>query len=309
MLTRRNLALVAMGTIAAGRGGIAGAQPVPPLGQRTGSTFAGVTLGCNSYSFATLPIDEAIEGMRLAGFRAAELHPRQIEPNFSGLRLPRRDAQNPGQREMARYARDAIRQWRLTVPLQIYAAVAVKFRDAGIALQAYNQAYQDDFTDAEIDRTFEMTKALGVDLISAVASNAMFRRLDGFAQRHQVRVGMHNEVNIPDMAAFETVREGLSDYTGFTLDIGHFAATGGDPVAMMKKHRGRIFNMHIKDRVKNLGPTVVFGHGDTPVVQVLRWLRDNDFHPPANIEQEAPGWDRLALARQALEYCRTALLT
>ena len=41
--------------------------------------------------------------------------------------------------------------------------------------------------------------------------------------------------------------------------------------------------------------------------EVLRWIRDTRFAAPVNIEQEAPGWDRVAIARQALQYCRKAL--
>ena len=34
---------------------------------------------------------------------------------------------------------------------------------------------------------------------------------------------------------------------------------------------------------------------------------DTGFAAPVNIEQEAPGWDREAIARQALDYCRKVL--
>jgi hypothetical protein len=36
-------------------------------------------------------------------------------------------------------------------------------------------------------------------------------------------------------------------------------------------------------------------------------VRDTGFKAPINIEQEAPGWDREAIARQALDYCRKVL--
>jgi sugar phosphate isomerase/epimerase len=307
MITRRTLALNALGAGLAAAGPALAQAPVPR--RMPPSTFAGVTIGANSNTFASMSIDDAIAGMIDAGISSAELHPRQVQPQLTGLRLPPEGHRTSAQDELARWGRESMRNWRLNVPLETYAGIGRRYSESGITLRAHNQNYTDDFADDEIDRTFEMTKALGIDLISAVASNAMFRRLDVFARRHKVRVGMHNEVNIPDIAGFEAAAVGLSDYTGFTLDIGHFSATGSDPIAMMKKHGDRIFNMHIKDRVKNLGPTVRFGQGDTPIVQVLRYMRDNKFNPPANIEQEAPGADRLALARQALDYCRAALLS
>ena len=41
-----------------------------------------------------------------------------------------------------------------------FKAVRRKFDDAGIELYAYNYSMRDDFTDDEIDRGFQMTRAL-----------------------------------------------------------------------------------------------------------------------------------------------------
>ena len=99
----------------------------------------------------------------------------------------------------------------------------------------------------------------------------------------------------------------MSDHIGFNLDIGHFTSTGGDSLAMLKKHGSRIWDIHLKDQKRNLGPVVAFGQGDSPIAATLKWVRDTGFKAPINIEQEAPGWDREAVARQALEYCRKVL--
>lgn len=310
MITRRSFSAMMLGAgLASGAAPVASqAQtrtPRPATSPR--STFGGLTIGCNSDTFALMPADDAIRGMAACGYTTAELHPRQIEPNFGAPRIAAGAMPTADEQKLIAYAREAIRQWRLTVPLEAYAVTARKFANAGIRLQAFNMNYRDDFTDAELDRSFDMAKALGVDLISAVGSVAVFRRLDPMARGHKIRIGMHNEVNIPDIAGFEAASDGLSDYSGYTLDIGHFTATGGDSLGMLKKHGGRIFNMHIKDRRKNMGPTVPFGEGDTPIIEILRWMRDNRFSAPANVEQEAPGWDRLALAQHSLDYCRKAL--
>ena len=59
-------------------------------------------------------------------------------------------------------SRDDLRKWRLTVPLDEIRAVRKKFDDAGINLCAFNLSFNDSFTDEEIDRGFDMAKALGV---------------------------------------------------------------------------------------------------------------------------------------------------
>ena len=307
MLTRRGVAAVSVGAVALSvlR---AWAQSLSPEQGRGAATIAGVKIGCSTYTFSPASLDLAIQGVAEVGFTASELHPRQIEPSFmmSGPVFP----SGPGKPDHSaerNFARASLRQWRLDVPMEHFTAAGQRFRDAGIRLVAYNVNYGEDFSDAEIDRTFEMTKALGADLITAVGPVKTLRRLDPFAKTHGLRVAFHNEEEIPNIAAFEAAVEGMSDHVGFNLDIGHFTSTGGDSMAMLNKHGGRIWDIHLKDQKKNLGPVVAFGQGDSPIAEVLHWVRDTRFAAPVTIEQEAPGWDREAVARQALDYCRKVL--
>jgi len=156
-----------------------------------------------------------------------------------------------------------------------------------------------------------MTEALGCNLITAVGSNALFHRLDPFAQKHKIRAGLHNEGNIRTVADFENVSKGLSDYIAFTLDIGHFVANGGDPIAMLQKHHDRIVNVHIKDRKKDNGPNMPFGEGDTPIREVLKLMRDRKYGIPAHIEWElaAERNERIAAVRRCFDYCKQILET
>jgi sugar phosphate isomerase/epimerase len=271
------------------------------------ATISGVKIGCSSYTFSPAHVEQAIQGIAEAGFTSSELHPSQIEPAFlmrpvfpTGPGKPDRSAEQS-------FARESLRRWRLGVPLEHYARAGQRFGEAGITLAAYNVNYGDDFTDAEIDRSFEMTKALGTDLITAVGPVKTLRRLDSFARTHKIRVAFHNEEEIPNVRAFEEAVEGMSSQVGFNLDIGHFTSTGGDSLAMLKTHGGRVWDVHLKDQKKNLGPVVAFGAGDSPIAEVLRWIRDTRFAAPINVEQEAPGWDREAIAKQALDYCRKVL--
>ena len=140
-----------------------------------------------------------------------------------------------------------------------------KFRDAGIFLYAYNFNFQSDVTDGEIERAFEMTRALGAEAMTAVGSNEVFRRLDPFAKKFQMRVGLHNERGIRTPHAFDTVRRGLSDYIAITWT----SATGWQVAPIRSifspKNHHDIINLHIKDRKRDFGPDMPFGQGDTPI--------------------------------------------
>jgi sugar phosphate isomerase/epimerase len=105
-------------------------------------------------------------------------------------------------------------------------------------------------------------------------------------------------------------------YNGMNIDIGHWVAGNfGSPIEFMKKHHARITHIHVKDRKKDEagggGQNVPFGQGDTPVVEVLRLIRDNKWPIQATIEFEYPvpsGSDRMAEITKALQFCKDALL-
>ena len=86
-----------------------------------------------------------------------------MRPGRSGtLAGPRGTAEPTG-----RPRREALRKWRLETPLDHFAKVRHQWNDAGIELYAYNLSFNNSFTDAEIDRGFEMAKAMGVKVITA----------------------------------------------------------------------------------------------------------------------------------------------
>jgi sugar phosphate isomerase/epimerase len=210
-------------------------------------------------------------------------------------------------------AREALRKWRLSTPLDDFKKVRAKFDRAGIELYAYNLSFRDDFTDEEMDRGFQMAKALGVRNVTASSTVSAAKRIDTFARKHRIRVGMHNHSNVRDPNEYATPEsfakalEGASKYLGINLDIGHFTAANFDAVDFLGKNHGRVVTLHIKDRKRNQGDNVPFGEGETPIKPVLRLLREKRWKIPANIEYEYQGADAVAEVRRCLDYCKNAL--
>lgn len=280
--------------------------PLPPIK----STFNGVVVGCNTYSFSQSTLDEAIKNVASLGFGEAEVHPRHVEPTFGTPFRPLDATLTPDEQKTIAANREKLRQWRLNEPLETFAAMGKKFKDAGLYLLAYNMNFRDDMSDAEVERIFEMTKAMGCSLMTAVGSNMLFRRLDPFAKKHKVRVGLHNEGGLRSEKAYDEVRKGLSEWIAITFDIGHWEAyaTGTpDQVAFIKKYHDDIVNIHIKDRKRgDKGANMPFGEGDTPIKEVLHLLRDQKYGIPVNIEWEVNG-DRVAAVRKCFDYVKNAL--
>jgi sugar phosphate isomerase/epimerase len=280
----------------------------------TRSTFKGVTIGANTYSLPQLPIEDAIKTLAGIGFGMAELHPSHVEPKFGAIRrTPNGPALSPEQVTANGVARQKLREWRLTVPLETFQDLGKKFKSHNLYLYSYNMNFPgDDFTDGELDRSFQMTRALGCNVMTAVGSKKTYARLAPYAEKYKIWLAVHNEANsIPTIGDFDDVLRGANPYVGMTLDIGHFVASNSDPVSALDTHHTKIYNLHIKDRKKNGGPNMPFGQGDTPIKQILSMDRDRNYHIPAHIEWEVAADTsdaRVQAVRQCFEYCKAALL-
>ena len=262
---------------------------------RINSVIRGVQIGAQSYSFRDMSLDGCIDAFRQVGLGECELYEGHVDPkNLKG---------------------EELKKWRLEEPLSTFKEIRKKFDDAGILLYAFNYSFRKDFSDQEIERGFQMAQAMGVKYITASSNVSVAPRVDKYAQKYKIMVGFHghdqtsnpDEFSTPD--TFARAMKGASPYIGVNLDIGHFTAAGGDPVAYITEHHAKIVTLHIKDRKKNHGANLPFGQGDTPIVAVLHLLRDKGWKIPANIEYEygKPGMDTIAEVKKCFEYCKQAL--
>jgi sugar phosphate isomerase/epimerase len=259
------------------------------------SVIRGVQIGAQSYSFRDRDLDGCVEGFKTVGLGECELFHGHVEPKLEG---------------------EELRKWWLAAPARHFHEVRAKFDNAGVKLYALTYGFRKGFTDQEIECGFQAAQALGVKYITSSANVSVAPRVDKYAQKYKIMVGFHGHDHTSDPDEFSTpetfarAMKGASPYLGVNLDIGHFVAAGGDPVAYIREHHDKIVTLHIKDRKKNHGANVPFGQGDTPIVEVLRLLRDNQWKIPANIEYEygeGKELDTLAEVKKCYAYCRKAL--
>lgn len=273
-------------------------------GQPARSVVAGVRLGAQTYSFRDRPLEQVPAAFKAVGLSFCELWSGHVEA--ARVIGATRDTPRPERREL-------VRTWRLGTPMSHFEGIRRAFADAGVTITSYDVPYQDDWTDEEIARSFEIAGALGVSVITSSAVVSVVPRIAPHAERARIEVSFHNHSNIrpnefatPDDFASAM---NVSPIMGATLDIGHFTAANFDAVAYLEQHHARINALHIKDRKKDQGPNVPFGEGDTPIVAVLRLLRDRTWDIPAHIEYEYRGGDAVDEVKKCYDYCRTALET
>jgi sugar phosphate isomerase/epimerase len=290
MYTRREFGML---TVA----GLVGfkSETTVPLAAAAGMV-QGVRLGVQTYSFRDLPrtpggdaIDPIIKAMTECRLDECELWASHAEPSF-GARRPPGGPPPPD----AQKAREDLRRWRVETPLDHFRAIKKKFDAASITVYAFNYSPNASFTDAEIDRGFEIARALGAEIITASTTLDVAKRIQPFAEKHRMVVAMHNHSKVDDPNEFAT-RESfasalkMSKFFKVNLDIGHFTAGNLDAVSYIREHHADITNLHIKDRRKNQGDNTRWGEGDTPIRDVLQLLKKERWPIRAYIEYEYKG--------------------
>ena len=277
------------------------------------SKVAGVQLGLNvPYSFANASMSGAdiLKNCLQLGLSAVELRTQPVEA-FLGvapdLIFPKK-APDAGS---AAANAERLAQWRRTAPMDRIAEFRKKYEAAGVRIEIVKVDGIFKMTDDELDYVFALAKALGGRAISTEIStrDEELRRLGRFADTHQLMVGYHGHATTKPghwERAFS-----FAKHNGANVDLGHFVAGNNvSPVPFITKYHDRITHVHLKDRKMHDGPNTPFGEGDTPIVEVLRLIRDNHWNIQGTIEFEykiPPGSDRMTEIARAIKFCRDAL--
>jgi len=287
-ITRRNFAKGLLGgaALALGGRGRASAQGAPARVRP--SVVGGVLVGVQSYTFRKRTIDEMIASMRSIGLSSVELWDGHLHPTKS----------TPQQFEAARK----------------------KLADAGITVSAYCTEFANDADDDYMERAFAGAALLGASVITTSCEKPVLPRLDEWAARSKVKVGLHNHwlgdkwftgdkaANFEGPADWAEGFRGRSEWLAINLDVGHFAAAGHDPIAFFKENQARIVSLHVKDRGADPEHTDVrFGQGATPIAALAKVLRDSKYAYAANLEYEIEENEPTEGLRDAFQYFSRAL--
>ncbi|MCC7009631.1 MAG: hypothetical protein IT184_12525 [Acidobacteria bacterium] len=281
--------------------------PLAVTSARRLGAAGGVVFGATTSSFRDLPrvtgrdnVEDVIRALKAARVADVELGLSTIEPAppstapFLGgtPAYPRRivlSAEEIASTNAA--ARTALRAWRLSTPTDHFERLRATFAGAGLRIHACALAFDDSFTDEELDATLRQVKALGVRVVGSPMTFATARRVAPVAEHHGVSVAIHNDVE--GSGRIDTIGLGpalaLSPALTLKLDIGNVTADDGDPVAVLRAHLPRVSYVVVRDRRRHGGSSQPFGDGDTPIAAVLDTLAAAPSSPPALVDYDFPG--------------------
>lgn len=301
------------------------------------SKINGVQIGVITYSFRSMPdqsaeatlqyvLDSGINAIELMG-DPAESFAGKPESSLDrrtlwGLMRSKREGTITAadekkltemQEAMGVY-NEKVATWRSQVSMDKFKELKKMYNDAGVIIYAFKpNAFGKDNTDEEINYGFKAAKALGASHVTLEhpSDDAHTKKLGEMASKHGIFVAYHGHTQ-QTPTFWDTALE-QSKYNALNLDLGHFVAAGNEaPLNIIKEKHDHIKSMHVKDRQtpEHGQGNVVWGEGDTPLVEALQMMRDNGYSFPATIELEydiPEGSDAIAEVKKCLAFAKEAL--
>lgn len=297
-----------------------------------------ITIGLQTYSFRTMEDQSPLailDYVKQTGIKNIELMGNHAEP-FAGApesimsdrskmailikqyrNEPLTDEEKVIAAEVAaqREAYNAeVQAWRKTVDFKKFEALKALYDEAGISIYAFKpRVFEKDNTDDDIRYGMRAAKALGASHVTLEhpEDDEHTARLAKIAEEEGVLIGYHgHEQQTPTL--WDTALS-QSDANRMNLDFGHYiAAENENPLEIIKVKSDKIVSMHLKDRQKksNGGGNLVWGSGDTPIVEVIQLIKENGYTFPVTVELEydiPEGSDAVQEVKKCVAYIEAAL--
>jgi sugar phosphate isomerase/epimerase len=158
-------------------------------------------------------------------------------------------------------------------------------------LVAYNFGVTEISKDeAEARKTFELAKKLGLYGVTTESLDAL-DTLEKLAKEYDVKVCFHNHPKPTALWNPDKIWnaiDGRHKNIGYCADIGHWATSGLDPLAVIKKIAPRVLAFHMKDRasIEKWTHDRPFGTGVIDNIAILDEVRKHGFAGNVTIEYE-----------------------
>lgn len=271
----RTLAAGAALPLVGSRAFAADAQPSAP---GRPSRFA---LGVATVTLKSLPLANMLEAVKRVGLEAISLH----------------RAHSPWENQPG--------QW---------AAAAATIRAAGVRPLCCGVLYLKDDEPA-MRRMMDYVKAHGLDFFSCSPEPAALPLLEKLVREYDLRCAIHNhgpeDKSWPSVDGVMRALARRDPRLGLCLDVGHCYRSGEDPVEMIRRHAGRLYDVHLKDTVAAVGDQkdtpVEMGRGRLDLRAILAALHEAGYAHAAWLEYEKDPNDPVTGLAESAGYIRGLL--
>jgi sugar phosphate isomerase/epimerase len=182
---------------------------------------------CQASMFRDLTVMEMLEILHTNGFHHIELSPGQSLSSVHDKDIKVGPDMGPADLEM----------------------LSAKLKDVHLDIVSYGVA-EFGHSEADARKVFEFAKGLNVkNIIAAPPANSL-EMLDKLATEYAINVAILNQPGSPSFADGDALLQAIKERSmriGVCADIIEWRRTGQDPVDCVRKLKGRIFEVHLKD--------------------------------------------------------------
>jgi L-ribulose-5-phosphate 3-epimerase len=174
--------------------------------------------------------------------------------------------------------------------------------EKGIKMASLYVGNADDISGWE--QRFLLAKQLGAQIITCEPATNQWHIIDSLAGRHHMKVAIHEHQKGESIYWHpDSVLAAIKGHPnmGACADLGHWARSGLDVVACLKKLEGHILEIHVKDINKNREDVRV-GEGIIDYQAVIRELKRQHFSGSLYIEYEHDFDNNVAGVKSELAY-------
>ncbi len=175
-------------------------------------------------------------------------------------------------------------------------------------------------SDQELENIFVFAKLMGIPAITVEPgdhSAATWDKIESLIKKYDIKVGIHNHPKRPNDPSYvywnpdEVLKmvEGRDERLGLACDTGHWLRSGVDPLQAIKKAKGRIISVHLKDlnvAGKEDATDVPYGQGVANINAILKELKRQGFDGNVSIEYETNWENNLPEIKECVDYVRQA---
>ena len=212
-------------------------------------------LSVQLYTYRRYPLFEALD-------KVAELGIRHIEP-LTALKV---DAKRPELRANE------------DLPSDVRKELKTRLTDRGMFLSSIFANFTGE--SAQAKRLFDFCKEMGTGTIVAEPPADALDLIEKLCDEYRINVAFHNHARgqSPYWKPEQVLAacNNRSSRMGGCCDMGQWARSGLDPVESLRKMKGRILSIHLKDIAKRDEPSsrnTVFGEGEGDFANSLKELK------------------------------------
>jgi sugar phosphate isomerase/epimerase len=191
---------------------------------------------------------------------------------------------------------------------------AQKFMDAGLTVTGCGVINLPN-EEGAIRRAFDNAQAVGLPTMICKPAHDAFPLIEKFVKQYNLRLAVHNhgpgDNGYPSPFDAWKAVEPYDKRIGLCIDVGHAYRAGADPVETIRKCQERLYDVHLKDSLAEIGATkdipVEVGRGRLDIKGILAALIEVNYSHIVAFEYEKHEEDPTVGLLESVQYVRKIL--